>query len=270
MSEIAPNVGNMVRNVEFLVNFNTGMHLDTLLSAFGTEVAMIGEESDSGIPAVTFLCEIENPKALSESLKALEDSGRAKMSRQAYMGYHYKTYTARILPFPLYVAEIEGYFMLATTDSWFKTYLQTRNVLTAAQVEADPEQPLGQRSLLPVLKAPFGELPEAKTLVGASFSNPGPGIRQLAAMLPLIVPVVNLQLKNYGLSPLPAWIGQAIPPLRPFAEQAFPGVSRTAQESNVVVKETFSSIDPLASPAAAAALVILGRQYLEEHPASRP
>jgi hypothetical protein len=64
-----------------------------------------------------------------------------------------------------------------------------------------------------------------------------------------------------GHPELPSWVVASVPPLTPFAKQAFPTIKRVTQKENLVVTEQTSSLDPLASPFSAAALVMVHKYW---------
>jgi hypothetical protein len=180
------------------------------------------------------------------------------------MGHDYQSYTIPPLPFPIYSADVDGFFMIGLQNRWFQDYLTTKQLLVSSGTALKPEAPMGPQSLLPDLEAPFGKVPGNMTVTGRSYGNLGPTLRDLNASLPLIFLVANSQLKQYGIPKIPSWVASCIPPLGPFAKRMFPSVGRTMQRDGLVVSESYSPLDPVGSPFLAAGLAIGARYYLEQ------
>ena len=252
-----------IKRVEKFFEKKAGVKLDTVLGAFGSEVAVLGR-SNLATPDFVLLWEIRDTDALEKSLKKIQQTLRGTSKQNSFSGLTYEIRTFPRFPFPIYTAQIGNFFMLSLQERWLKEFASRRQALAGTlQQKLDPARPAGPNSLLPLLEAPFRTPPKDMVVVGRSYQNPAPGLLQLNAFLPLAIPFVNLQLMRQGAPTIPLWVTSAIPPLLPFANNAFPTVRRTMQKgSALIVQESYSAFNPLASPLAAAALVIASKHFL--------
>ena len=261
--ELAPFLDDKVNAVESAAKDYLGMDLDRLLGALGTEMASLSRTSKP-IPDMVLLWEAPDPSVPIEAMESLAKAAGGATDRRAFMGHDYQSYTIPPLPFPIYSAEVDGFFMIALQNRWFQDYLTTKEMLVSSGTALKPEAPMGPQSLLPDLEAPFEKAPRNMTVTGRSYGNLGPGLRNLNTWLPLLPLMVNSQLKQYDLPRMPSWVASCIPPLGPFAKRMFPSVGRTMQRDGLVVSESYSPLDPVGSPFLAAGLAIGARYYLEQ------
>jgi len=261
--ELAPFLDDRIVAAESAAKDYLGMELDRLLGALGTEMASLSRASKP-IPDVVLLWEAPDPSVPVQAMESLARAAGGTTDRRAFMGHDYQSYTIPPLPFPIYSAEVDGFFMIALQNRWFQDYLTTKELLVLSGTALKPEAPMGPQSLLPDLEAPFEKAPRNMTVTGRSYGNLGPGLRNLNTWLPLLPLMVNSQLKQYDLPRMPSWVASCIPPLGPFAKRMFPSVGRTMQRDGLVVSESYSPLDPAGSPFLAAGLTIGARYYLEQ------
>jgi hypothetical protein len=260
--ELAPFLDDRIVAAESAAKDYLGMELDRLLGTLGTEMASLSRASKP-IPDMVLLWEAPDPSVPTQAMESLAKAAGGTTDRRAFMGHDYQSYTIPPLPFPIYSAEVDGFFMIGLQNRWFQDYLTTKQMLVSSGTALKPEAPMGPQSLLPDLEAPFGKVPGNMTVTGRSYGNLGPTLQTLNASLPLIFLVANSQLKQYDLPRMPSWVASCIPPLGPFAKRMFPSVGRTMQRDGLVVSESYSPLDPVGSPFLAAGLAIGAKYYLE-------
>jgi hypothetical protein len=259
-----PILETLLKKGEKRLGEKMGVKLDTLLGSFGSELAILSNKS-APLPGVTLLWQIRDRGDLEKSMKELRRALKMTTRQESAAGQTYSVHRVGSWPMPVYTAEIGGFFVLATQDGWIKDFAARRETMLASPQDANPTLPAGPNSLLPELEKPFGKVPDGMVVVGRSYADPGPSLAQLGAMLPLAIPMVNLQLQLRGLPALPSWVSSAIPPFAPFARNSFPAVSRSLQQgSALTIDESWSSSDLSGSPFAAAALAIAARCALKE------
>lgn len=255
--EFAPKLANLGgRAKEFL-----GFEPDLALQAVGPEIATVSRPG-SPMPEVAILFEIRDEDSLDEVLEALRRRAAVAPLHKSYRGHHIESFVIGSVGFYIHVAKVNGFLMVATGDAWLRSYLDTSAQLAATGRPIDKKQPMGAGSLLPMLDQPFDGQPEGD-LVGRSFTNPAPGYMQMNSMLPLVVPFANMMLQQQGAPPIPEWVVATLPPLMPFAKNAFPTVERIMETRRGLVTERYSAYDPFASPLGAAAVAIGLRLGLE-------
>ncbi|MFP4581553.1 MAG: hypothetical protein ACLFQ6_12575 [Candidatus Sumerlaeia bacterium] len=260
---ISPEASANLDTLAYIMDYRFGPEWDQFLGALGTEFAiLVGPKAPLAgsliqVPGLVLFFELQDtPTAMAALDKIMASFGALKQS-QSYLGYHYQLYSTSKLPFPILASEINGFLVIGMQDAWFRKYIDRRKSLTASGEKPDKAAPMGPDSLLPLLEEPFSDLPEDAIVVLRSYSDPGPDMIQMNSSLPIMLPMLNMQLKAYGLPPLPGWIRSAIPPLRPFGENAFPIIMRGNVRGNIVESESWGPFDPLMSPYAAMATIMI-------------
>ena len=240
---------------------NLGVEPNQVLSALGNEVAVFTNQVGS-TPDMAFLWEIKDEKLLDLVLEQVRNTLHLKVQHASFMSYGYDIQEFEKINIKIYTAKINGFLMVSTSDNWLKDFLKWRQDRADA-IKAGDDKALEKlaKPLLPELDKPFGKVPRNMRVVERLYSNPAPLLSQLNSMLPLLVPMVNAQLSASGIPELPSWVVSSVPPLTPFARQAFPTIKRVTQKENLVVTEQTSSLDPLASPFSAAALVMVHKYW---------
>lgn len=257
-----PLFGQAIKQGKKRIEKHMGVKLDTLLGAFGSEIAVLGSGNPAN-PEVVFLWQIRNPEDLDKSLQRLEKVWKCDVEKFSYSGYTYESRKFPRFPMPIYTARVGNFFMISLQDTWLKNFATRREALEKSTAKPDPAKPAGPDSLLPELEKPFGKVPAGMVVVARAYNDPGQALTQLNGMLPLVIPVLNMQLQKMGHPTIPQWVISAIPPLLPFARNAFPTVQRVEQKNReYAIGESYSAFDPLASPIAAAAVVIAGKSML--------
>jgi hypothetical protein len=238
-----------------------GVEPNQLLSALGHEVAIFTNQAGS-TPDMAILWEIQDEKLLDLVLEQIRLTAKIKVQQASFISYGYEIQEFENFPIKIYTAKLDGFLMVSTSDNWLKDFLKWRKDRADAEIARDREtldrlpQPL-----LSELDKPFGKVPRGMCVVERLYSNPAPLLNQLNSMLPLLVPMVNTQLQASDIPELPSWVVASVPPLTPFAKQAFPTIKRVTQKENLVVTEQTSSLDPLASPFSAALLVMAHKYW---------
>ncbi|MBN1867644.1 hypothetical protein JW916_10165 [Candidatus Sumerlaeota bacterium] len=263
-----PQGGETVDALEQSFEAKTGVNLDAMLSRVGTERAMLAGAS-AGLPDIVMLFESSAPSDLVADIVRCLAAAGWRSTKGSMAGMPYETVSSPQAPLNLFVAPVEGFAMLGTSNRWLSGFAQRREERRAQGAKVDPKFPAGPNSLLPLLDEPFGRPPRGTTVVGRSYSNPGPSLAQMNMFIPLAVPMIDLQLARSGLPSIPSWVVSALPPIPPFATNIFPTVSRAAMRDTLVVSEKYSAFDPVLSPFSAAALVIGAKFYLEKGDRSR-
>jgi hypothetical protein len=259
----SPQGGKTVDNFESSFQTKTSVDLGAMLARAGTERAILSGQS-TGLPDLVILWESSDPAALAADVaKCLAGVGW-RASKGSMAGMPYETISSSRFPMSVFVAPVEKFVMLGTSSRWLSEFAQRRDAERKKDAKIDPALPAGPDSLLPLLEEPFSRLPRRTTVVGRSYSNPGPALSQINAFLPLAVPMINLQLQRNGIPGIPSWVVSALPPIPPFANNVFATVSRVEMKEGVVVTEKYSAFDPVFSPLGAAALVVGGKYYLQK------
>jgi hypothetical protein len=246
---------------------NLGVEPNQVLSALGNEVAIFTNQVGS-TPDMALLWEIQDEKLLDLVLEQVRKTLKLKVQHASFMSYGYDIQEFEKINIKIYTAKINGteksngFLMVSTSDNWLKDFLKWHQDRADA-IKAGDDKALEKlaKPLLPELDKPFGKVPRNMRVVERLYSNPAPLLSQINSMLPLLVPMINAQLSTSGIPELPSWVVSSVPPLTSFARQAFPTVKRVTQKENLVVTEQTSSLDPLASPFSAAALVMVHKYW---------
>ncbi|HBF34343.1 TPA: hypothetical protein DDW35_07240 [Candidatus Sumerlaeota bacterium] len=256
-------LGGYVGVLEALFASKTGVDINQFLGAFGSEFCVMSNEAKDAALGFTLLWEMRDAKAAENSVRTMVRAADGLTSRCALLGYQYDEHAFAKMPGTrFYTAELNGYFMLSTQKQWFENYLALWAKLEKEKAHLKPSAPMGPDSLLPMLNKPFGRVPGGMIVNGRAFSNPASDLRELNSMLPQLLPMLSDHFEKAGRLDLPAQLQKAIPPFTPFAENAFPSVSRTLYDpaSGDILTESWGSMDPFDSPFLAAIFSAMGRE----------
>lgn len=260
LSRVNPAYGNTADILYNLLAEKTGMDFDAILSSLGDEIAFLTWQSASQ-PRMAILWEARRTDVLRREMDRGWKALNGQVEVGSYAGYPYRNYSLEGMPFHLMVAEVNGFLVFSTELDWFQDFLRLKSELAESQEAPDPRLPMGEQSLLPLLEEPFRPLPKDALLLGHYYSDTSEGIKQLSKSLPMLIPVVNMQLQTRGRGSVPAWVYQALPPLGPFAREVFPTVSRSSRQGDLLIAEYWSALEPWASPFSAALLVLCGHGF---------
>jgi CRISPR/Cas system CSM-associated protein Csm2 small subunit len=267
LTKAFPEIEDLLEKLHEGFVSNLGVEPNQVLSALGNEFAMFTNQVGS-TPDMALLWEIQDEKLLDLVLEQIRKTANLKVQKASFMSYGYEIQEFEKINIKIYTAKINGpaksnsFLMVSTSDNWLKDFLKWRQDRADA-IKSGKEEVLEKlaKPLLPELDKPFGRVPRKMRVVERLYSNPAPMLTQLNSLLPLLVPMVNTQLQASGIPELPSWVVASFPPLTPFAKQAFPTIKRVTQKDNLVVTEQTSSLDPLASPFSAAALVMVHKYW---------
>ncbi len=268
LDTVLPEAREGIKEFESRFETATGIPLDRFFGALGSEAALISRPS-AGMPDTTLLIEIRDARLLDQSLEAFEKALKSTARDLSYRGYHYQAHAIPSLPLiQIRTARIDNFLMVSIGDAWFKRFIDFRKhgEETAKNPDLAAEGAavaVGLQPLLPLLDEPFEEVAKGMTVVRRGYEDPRASMLQMNMYLPLLRPMVNLQLKMMDLPTIPSYVVSAIPPLLPFANEMFPTVVRTSGEGRLVVTESWSAFDPVASPFAAAVFIIVQKALME-------
>lgn len=233
-----------------------GLDMDSLLRIWGSEMAFLSDASSTRSAGFAILREIADEEALRRSVQNIEKLGNGSSRARSVDGQSYTEHRFARIPIPIYTSRFGKFLMISMKDDWIRAFAAKRGERFAP---AD--------SLLHTLEEPFEALGVDSVATARAYSNPVPGLIQVNGMLPLAIPIINMQLKRMEKAQIPLWAIGTIPPLLPFAQNAFPTVGRVSQSgSNLIIKESYSSFDPTLSPLVAMGVAISGH-YLENQKA---
>ena len=251
--------------LETFIATKTGLDINQFLGAFGSEFCLMSKESKGAAPDFTLLWETRDAEVAQASVRTLVQTLGGQTTPNTTAGSPYDEHTfSKMAGTRFYTTELSGYLLLTTQKQWLETTLarcakwQKDKAPTAQKPPAD--------ALLPVLNKPFGRVPEGMVVNARSYSNPAEELRDLNSTLPQLLPVLSEYMDKEGRTDLPAQLQKSIPPFTPFAEKAFPGVSRTLYNPVVgeMVTESWGAMDPFESPFLAAIFSAAGREAMKK------